>query len=66
MTDQEFTAAIARSLYWGYIKDTTGTPGKWSELDEAGRKTWRSMAKRALRKIDALTNATAPSQPSED
>ncbi|WP_428673609.1 hypothetical protein [Reyranella sp.] len=54
MEDQEFVAAIARNLYWGYLKDTTGTPGKWSELDEEGRKLWRAMAKRAVRKVDEL------------
>lgn len=57
MTDQEFVAALARSLYWGYMKDTTGTPGKWSNLSEEERKVWRSMAKRALRRIEELTVA---------
>jgi len=47
-------AAIARNLYWGYLKDTTGTPGKWAELDEERRKLWRAMAKRAVRKVDEL------------
>ena len=54
MTDQELILALARSLYWGYLKDTTGTPGKWSELDEEGRKIWRSMARRAVRRISEL------------
>lgn len=54
MTEKEAIAAIARSLYWGYLKDTTGTPGKWSELNEDGRKLWRAMAKRAVRKFDEL------------
>lgn len=54
MTDQEMIAAIARNLYWGYFKETTGTPGKWSELNEEGRKLWRAMAKRAVRKVDEL------------
>ncbi len=55
MNDQEYVAAIARSLYWGYVKDTTGEPGKWSELPEEGRKIWRKMAKRALRRIEELS-----------
>lgn len=54
MTDRELMLALARSLYWGYLKDTTGTPGKWSELDEEGRKIWRSMARRALRRMSEL------------
>lgn len=58
LSDQEIRAAIARNLYWGYMKDTTGTPGKWSELDEDGRKVWRAMAKRALRKVAELTPPT--------
>lgn len=62
MTEQEFTAAIARNLYWAYMKDTTGTPGKWSELDEDGRKIWRALAKRAQRKIRELTEAEAVAQ----
>ena len=57
MDDQEFFAAIARSLYWGYLKDTTGTPGKWSDLAEEERKVWRSMARRAVRRIDELRAA---------
>lgn len=54
MDDREFFAAVARSLYWGYLKDTTGTPGKWSDLGEEERKVWRSMARRAVRKIDEI------------
>ncbi len=54
MNDQEFFAAIARSLYWGYLKDTTGVPGKWSDLGEEERKIWRSMARRAARRIEEL------------
>lgn len=54
MNDQEYVAAIARSLYWGYVKDTTGVPGKWGDLPEDDRKIWRRMAKRALRKIEEL------------
>lgn len=54
MTDQEFQIAVARSLYWGYVKDTTGTPGRWSDLDAEQRKIWQNMARRALRKIAEL------------
>ncbi|WP_428670705.1 hypothetical protein [Reyranella sp.] len=54
MDDQEFVAAVARNLYWGYLKDTTGTPGKWSDLDQEDRKLWRAMARRAIRRIDEL------------
>lgn len=57
MTDQEFIAAIARSLYWGYLKDTTGTPGKWSDLSQQERQIWRKMAQRAVRKIEELSAA---------
>lgn len=65
MTEQETNAAIARSLYWGYLKDTTGTPGKWSELDEEGRKIWRAMAKRARRKISELTELAVEQETEE-
>ena len=57
MTDKDFHVAIARSLYWGYKKDTTGTPGKWSELPPDERKIWIATAKRATRKIDELQAA---------
>jgi hypothetical protein len=63
MTNQEFIAAIARSLYWGYLKDTTGTPGKWSDLSQEERKTWRKMAQRAVRKIEELTPARESESP---
>jgi hypothetical protein len=54
MEDKEFVTAVARSLFWGYVKATTGTPIKWSELDQEGRKLWRGIAKRAIRKVDEL------------
>jgi len=54
MDDQEFVAAVARSLYWGYVKDTTGVPGKWSDVDQESRKIWRALARRAIRRIDEL------------
>lgn len=54
MTEQELISALARSLYWGYLKDTTGMPGKWSELESEERKVWRNMARRAVRKINEL------------
>jgi hypothetical protein len=64
MTEQEYFAALARNLHWGYTKDTTGVPGKWSELGEDERKVWRSLARRAARKIaelDALQQAESSS-----
>ncbi len=64
MTDREIIVAIARSLYWGYVKDTTGTPGKWSELNEAERKLWIAAGRRAVRKIDELRLAEV-GQPSD-
>jgi hypothetical protein len=64
MTPQEFTTALARSLYWGYLKDTTGTPGKWSELPEEQRKIWRTMARRALRRIEELNAEQQTEMPS--
>jgi len=57
MTDREIFVAVARSLYWGYVKDKTGTPGKWSELDEAERKLWIAAGRRAVRRIDELRSA---------
>lgn len=51
---QVYITALARSLYWGYLKDMTGTRGKWSDLAEEERKIWRSMARRALRQIEEL------------
>lgn len=63
MTDQELISALARSLYWGYLKDTTGTPGKWSDLSEEERKIWRAMAKRAIRRLEELTTAQQTEMP---
>jgi hypothetical protein len=63
MTEQEFVTALARSLYWGYLKDTTGTPGKWSDLDQDQRKVWRRMAQRARRRIQELTVAEQVEMP---
>lgn len=63
MTDQELISALARSLYWGYLKDTTGTPGKWSDLSEEERKIWRGMARRAIRRLDELTTAQQTEMP---
>lgn len=58
LNEQEARAAVARNLYWGYMKDTTGTPGKWSELGEEGRKIWRNAARRAQRKLTELEGTT--------
>jgi hypothetical protein len=52
--DPELVAAIARTLSAGYVKDMTGAPGKWAELDEGDRKIWLNAAKRAIRRIDEL------------
>jgi len=54
MTDREIIVAVARSLYWGYVKDTTGTPGKWSDLVQEEREVWISAGWRATRKIHEL------------
>jgi hypothetical protein len=54
MADQNAISAIARNLYRGYLKDTTGTPGQWSDLDQEGRKLWRAMARRAIKRIEEL------------
>jgi len=61
MNDRDIIIAVARSVYWGYVKDTTGTPGKWSELNEEDRKVWLSAAKRALRKVNELRPPEADS-----
>lgn len=63
MTEQEYFAALARNLYWGYKKETTGEPGKWADLSEDERKVWRSLARRAAKKIaelDALIQTQMP------
>lgn len=65
MTNQEFIAAIARNLYWGYLKDTTETPGKWSDLSQEERQIWRKMAQRAVRKIEELTVAQQAELPGQ-
>jgi hypothetical protein len=54
MTSREIITAVARSLHWGYVKDTTGTPGKWSELTEAERKVWMAAGRRAVRRVEEL------------
>lgn len=54
MADQDPITAIARNLYWGYLKDKTGIPGNWLALDEDGRKLWRAMAKRAVNRIEEV------------
>jgi hypothetical protein len=66
MADQEAITVIARNLYWGYLKDTTGVPGNWSALNEDGRKLWRAMAKRAVNRIEEvrLQASRAASDPS--
>jgi hypothetical protein len=63
MTEQEVRAAIARSLYWRFMKDTTGEPGKWADLDEEHRKVWRGVAKSAIRRIGELVQQGALSLP---
>jgi hypothetical protein len=59
--DPELIVAIARTLYAGYMKDTTGVPGKWADLDEGGRDIWRNMAKRGIRRIDELRSSKTKS-----
>ncbi|WP_428664066.1 hypothetical protein [Reyranella sp.] len=68
MANREIILAVARSLYWGYIKDTTGTPGKWSELNEADRKVWLNAGWRAVRRLDELRSLrpTEAEQPSDN
>lgn len=66
LAEKEDKTALARNLYWGYMKDTTGTPGKWSELGEEERKIWRAMAKRAIRKIAELTPSNNQQRLAED
>lgn len=60
MNDIEIRTAIARSLYWGYMKDTTGTPGKWSTLGTEERKIWNNAAKRALSKLAEVAASAEP------
>lgn len=60
MNDIELRSAIARSIYWGYMKDTTGTPGKWSTLGPEERKIWNNAAKRALAKLAEVAAAAQP------
>ncbi len=57
MDDKEMIAPLARSLYWGFVKETKGTPGKWADLDGDGRKVWLAVAQRALRRVDELRSA---------
>ncbi len=64
MNDRDIIIAVARSVYWGYVKDTTGTPGKWSELNEDDRKIWLAAARRALRKVNELRPPESESTPS--
>ena len=54
MYEKKYVEAIARSLYQGYVKDTTGVVTSWSDLSEDGRIIWRKMAKRAARRIEEL------------
>jgi hypothetical protein len=56
MTEREIIIAVARSLYWGYGKDTTGTPGNLSDLNAAERKIWTAAGKRAVKKIEQLSS----------
>lgn len=52
--DAAYVRALARSLYWGFSKETTGEPGRLADLDNANQKFWISMAKRAIRRIEEL------------
>jgi hypothetical protein len=61
IADSDLVTAIARTLYAGYVKDTTGVAGKWPDLDKDDRKTWLNMAKRAIRRIDELRSSTTSS-----
>lgn len=54
MTEREIIIAVARSLYWGYCKDTTGTARNLSDLSAAERKIWLAAGKRAVIKIAEL------------
>ena len=54
MYDRKYVEAIARSIYQGYIKDTTGEVVRWSDLPNDERIVWRNMAKRAARRIEEL------------
>lgn len=63
MPEDEIIAALARSLYWGYLKDRTGTPGKWSDLSTEDRKIWQSMARRAIRRVAELSVAEQSEMP---
>lgn len=58
--DPAYVRAVARSLFWGYSKETTGEPGRLADLDDANQKFWISMAKRAIRRIEEL-DVAAPS-----
>lgn len=52
--DKKFVDAVARNVHAGYVKDTTGTPGVWGELDADEKGNWRKAIRRALRKMEAL------------
>jgi len=63
MTEQEMIYAVARTIYWGYGKDTTGTPGNLSNLGEAEREIWMAAGKRALWRMEQLKKEQLRSQP---
>lgn len=52
-----YLRAVARTLYWGYSKETTGEPARLVDLDQAQQKFWVSMARRAVRRIEELDAA---------
>ena len=54
MYERKYVEAIARSIYQGYIKDTTGEVVRWADLPNDERIVWRNMAKRAARRIEEL------------
>ena len=54
MDDKEFVIALARTLYSGYGKHSTGAQGSWSDLDESDRNLWSAMARRAISLVDEM------------
>lgn len=54
MNEDEILTSVAKTLHWGYVRDTTGTPGHWGELTTEEKKLWRGMARRAVKRLDLL------------
>lgn len=60
MAGEELELGLAKSMHWSYSKLTSeGKPVPWKALTRQERALWVRMARRAIKRLEKLTEATA-------